>query len=338
MTSIRRLLPVLFSMFALAFMAGCGESSDDSSGSATTVSGFDDGAVADEALDDGGSDGTTQTVSAGEVDQPSAAAASAALEVGAESTDPNAKIIFESDVVLEADDVAEAANEVASIAVDHGGFVAAQNVQLGATGRATMTIRVPVDRFTNALNEVRRMGNAVQVNTSTSDVSLEFVDIVAKIKTQEASIARVTELLAGAGSTDQILRLERELAERQGEVDALTGRKNYLDNRVRLSTVRVEILEKGKAPEVAVIGDETEQAGPGFSDGLGAGADAFVAVSSVVLVMVGAALPFLPFVVVGALAWRIVRARSKRDTVMVAAPGPGPSAPPPGPGQQPGPF
>lgn len=294
--------------------------SDDGSGDSESSGDFggDDEAMAED--DDGSSgDGAMADDDSGdEAAEPTAVESAASLNVGPESVDPTAKIIFEADATIEASDVAEASNRASEEAQKAGGYVSESDISLGETGLATMTLRVPAGQFDDLLDSISGIGTPISTNVSTDDVSLQYVDIVARINAQEQSLARVVGLLENATDTEAILGLERQIAQRQGDLDSLKGRKNFLDNRVSLSTIRLRIQQLVVAEEVVepeVVEEEplVEEDEPGFQDGLDGGVDAFMSVARVLAVVVGAILPFLPILLVGGLIYRIwQRSRDSR--------------------------
>lgn len=320
---MKALWKLVFVALAITLLgAACSGSANDSAETglaSESASGDDgDGSSGDDASgDDGGSDdgsSSFESEAAGQDEMASssdsgnsAAATSANINVGPESVDPTAKIIFEADVVVESDDVAATANRVSDEARKAGGFIADQRVTLGETGRASLTIRVPAGEFDGTLNALRGLGTTRSVEVTTDDVSLEFVDIVARSRTMEESLIRVQGLLSEAADTDAILRLEREIADRQGQLDSLIGRRNFLENRVELSTIRLTVVEAVELDEAPVV--EAEDDEPGFSDGLDGGVEAFLSVARVLMISLGAVLPFLPFVIVGGFLWSAWRRR-----------------------------
>ena len=79
-----------------------------------------------------------------------------------------------------------------------------------------------------------------------ADVTETLVDLAARIATQQASLARVRELLARATTIGEIVSLENELTNRQAELDSLMQRREKLSGLVALATITV-VLEPSRS-------------------------------------------------------------------------------------------
>jgi hypothetical protein len=136
-------------------------------------------------------------------------------------------------------------------------------------------------------------------------------DVDARLRSAEASLARVRALLTRAESIADVVALEGELARRQADLEALQARQRVLDDQTAQATVTVALVER----DATIPGDEDS----GFLAGLSAGWDAFASATVVGLTVLGAVLPFAAFAaVIGLAVWVVVR-RSRRHA-------PGPSA------------
>ena len=91
--------------------------------------------------------------------------------------------------------------------------------------------------------------------------------IDARIEALQASVDRMLALLAEADDTADLITIESELTARQAELDGLTAQRDWLADQVDYSTLTVELLSEGIAPD----------AGPDdFWSGLAAGWEALV--------------------------------------------------------------
>jgi hypothetical protein len=111
----------------------------------------------------------------------------------------------------------------------------------------------------------------------------------------------VRGFLDRATNVIEISSFESELLRRETDLEQLRAQKRALDGRIDLATIVLTVQ-----PPVVVAAHEVETSElPGFLDGLGAGWRAFVGALTVLLVVLGAVLPFLPVVAVaiGAVWW-----------------------------------
>ncbi len=94
-----------------------------------------------------------------------------------------------------------------------------------------MTIRVPSEKFDETLNEIRKNSNRVIVETvKGEDVTEEFIDIEARLKTKKALEEQFLEIMKRSNSVEEALNVQRELAEVRGEIEQIEGRKRFLEN------------------------------------------------------------------------------------------------------------
>ena len=104
------------------------------------------------------------------------------------------KIIRNADITIEVASTSEAQHSVTSIAEAHGGFVvnseSKQRQSADPAQRSTdfkLVVRVPSTQFGVALDEIKKLAtNVPEEKTTGQDVTEEFIDLEARIKTQVA--------------------------------------------------------------------------------------------------------------------------------------------------------
>ncbi|MEC4034130.1 DUF4349 domain-containing protein [Myroides odoratimimus] len=112
----------------------------------------------------------------------------------------------------------------------------------------TIVIRVPAKNFETLLEGVTQTATKVDSkNINALDVTEEFIDVEARIKTKKEIEERYKELLKRANTIDDILRIERELGTLRADIESFEGRLKYLKSRISLSTLTVTFYEKGES-------------------------------------------------------------------------------------------
>jgi hypothetical protein len=112
------------------------------------------------------------------------------------------------------------------------------------TRSATMELRVPSERFDDAINGLSPIGKVESVNVSVQDVGEEFVDVQARMANARRLEQRLIELLANrTGKLSDVLTVERELARVREEIERYEGRLRFLRTRASISTLSVAIHE-----------------------------------------------------------------------------------------------
>ena len=160
------------------------------------------------------------------------------------------KIIRNADLTIEVTSPTETQSKVVSIAEAHGGFVVNSEAKQRDNGEATnrtldikVVVRIPENQFGVVLDKVRGLANNRNEEKVTGqDVTEEFIDLEARIKTQRALEAQFLQIMKQAGKITDALEVQRQIAEVRTEIEKLEGRKRFLDNRSSLSTITVNIL------------------------------------------------------------------------------------------------
>ncbi|MFN3873432.1 MAG: DUF4349 domain-containing protein, partial [Ignavibacterium sp.] len=160
------------------------------------------------------------------------------------------KIIKEGNIRFETEDVSKTQNEIRKIVSELGGYIGNENsYNYDGTTEYSLTARVPEDKFNTLIDRVSSLAEKVDSkNIIFSDVTEEFIDVEARIKTKKELEARYKEILKKATRVDEILNIEREMGNLRAEIESLEGRMNYLKNRVSLSTLSITFYEKVSAP------------------------------------------------------------------------------------------
>ena len=161
----------------------------------------------------------------------------------------NRKIIRNAELYLEVRDPAEGQRKITSIAESLGGFVVTSESKQSDTQDPTkkelevnLVVRIPASQYNSALEQIRAIGNrVVQEKTSGQDVTEDFIDLEARIKTQKALELQFLEIMKQANTVSNALEVQRQIAEVRNDIEKLEGRKRFLENKASLSTITVSL-------------------------------------------------------------------------------------------------
>ena len=158
---------------------------------------------------------------------------------------------------IEVDSLDTAIARVRGLAQRVGGFVANTTVQGGRDQlrSASLEVKVPAERFDEALNALAPIGKVESVNVNAEDVGEEYVDISARVENAHRLESRLIALLATrTGKLQDVLSVERELARVREEIERYEGRLRFLKTRAAMSTLTIAVHER--APIIVpVAGD-----------------------------------------------------------------------------------
>ncbi|MCK9792160.1 DUF4349 domain-containing protein [Isoptericola sp. 4D.3] len=215
------------------------------------------------------------------------------------------EIVTTGSATVVADDPAAAASRLARLVEEAGGRVERRSETVttdDSPGSASMTVRLPADRMTGAVEALDTLGTVEAVDVQTTDVTGEGQNLDARIAALTTSTDRLRDLMKSAGSTEELLQVEQELSERQADLDALTAERQRLSDQVVMSTLDVEIVPEPVA---------AAQSRGGFLGGLAAGWGGLVTTVQTVVLVLGALLPWLAVAALGYLGYRWVRRRTR---------------------------
>jgi len=159
------------------------------------------------------------------------------------------KIIRNAEITIEVPSTTDAQHQVTSIAETHGGFVVTSeakqresNDPAQRTLDIKLVVRVPSNQFGRAFDEIKKLaGNTPSENVTSQDVTEDFIDLEARIKTQKALEVQFLEIMRQANKISDALEVQRQIAEVRTDIEKLEGRKRFLENRSSLSTINVNI-------------------------------------------------------------------------------------------------
>jgi len=222
-------------------------------------------------------------------------------------------------VSITVDDPVDVAQQAVDLTEQRGGRVDSRSETPGTDTQpasASLTLRIPSDDLDPFLAELRELGTVNSVSLHASDVTQQRNDLDGRIAALTASVDRLQQLLAQATTIADLIAIESELTTRQAELDSLTQQRDALVDQVDYSTITVELVTEGVAPDP--LPDD-------FWSGVMAGWSALLGFATWLGVAVGVLLPWvLAALVIGAIVLVIVvlatRGRRSKPTTTETTP------------------
>lgn len=103
-------------------------------------------------------------------------------------------------------------------------------------------------------------------------------------------------------TVEDVLAVEKELERVRGEIESLTGRLNYLDDRVDLSTITIRVTEPRPITRSWGIRDAVSESVNGF-----------ISMVNALIILVGYLLPLVIVVAVFGGSFVVLRRRLRRQ-------------------------
>ena len=173
----------------------------------------------------------------------------------AESTAGGPMIIRTGTMDLQVGDVDRAVDDATAAVTKAGGYVAGSQRSLdGDQPRASLTFRIPADRWDATLAELRAIGTKVlSEQTSSDEVTAQVVDLDARLKNLRATEAQLLGVMAQAVKIPDILAVQEQLTTVQGEIEQLQAQRDNLADQAAQGTLTASFA-LAPAPVAAATG------------------------------------------------------------------------------------
>jgi hypothetical protein len=122
-----------------------------------------------------------------------------------------------------------------------GGYIAQENQsQSDYKLENVIVIKVPVDQFETALASLTdKVEKVNEKKISSQDVTAEFVDTRSRLEAKKQVRLKYLDLLKQARNMEEILNVQSEINDIQEQIEAATGRIDYLSHAAAFSTIEL---------------------------------------------------------------------------------------------------
>lgn len=126
---------------------------------------------------------------------------------------------------------------------EYGGYIESSETSGNTNRYASLTIRIPEKNYQKFINDAGEIGEIIYKSSSSEDITLSYYDTTARLESLNTQHERLLELLANAGSLDDIVTLESQLADVEYEINRYTTMLLVYDNKVDYVTFNFSIRE-----------------------------------------------------------------------------------------------
>lgn len=168
----------------------------------------------------------------------------------------DAKIVRTGTIELQVPDVTAALTSARDGIRGMGGYIGSSQTQtIDDSPIATITYRVPVDRWEDALDLLRKLtgggGKVLSENTNAVEVTGAVVDLEARIKNLRASEAALQEISSRATRISDVLEVQAQLTTVRGQIEQLTAQLTQLNDQAAFATLTASFSTPIVAVQVA---------------------------------------------------------------------------------------
>lgn len=168
---------------------------------------------------------------------------------------PELLVIKTGTLDLQVEAVDKAVSAAAGAIEALGGYVSgSEQAGDGENVTATITYRIPADRWEDALAALRALAlKVVAEKTGTQEVTGQVVDLRARIANLQATERALQSIMTQATKISDVLAVQAELTKVRGEIEAATAQKQHLEEQAAFSTLTAQFSLR---PEPAVIASQ----------------------------------------------------------------------------------
>lgn len=127
-----------------------------------------------------------------------------------------------------------------------GGYVSNSSSSQNTGGKksGTLTLKVPAEKFDVFIGEVSSFGKVLNQNIQSKDITEEYVDLEARLKTQKELEERLIKLLNDkASKLAEVIEVEEKLASVRQKIESIDAKMRILKSQSDLSTLTVSVYE-----------------------------------------------------------------------------------------------
>jgi hypothetical protein len=172
-------------------------------------------------------------------DQP--ADANGGQVADAAATRPDLLIIRTGTLEIEVEDLGAAVSTARARVAAIGGFSSAsEEASDGDDATASVTFRIPADRWDDAMAAIRGLATETRhALVETEAVTNQVVDLGARITNLRASEAALQKIMEQATKIPDVLEVQAKLSDVRGEIERLVAQKGALEEQAAFGTLTV---------------------------------------------------------------------------------------------------
>lgn len=155
-------------------------------------------------------------------------------------------IIHQAFIKTNVKELSKAQSNIEQKVKKYGGYIVESNVyqedDLTSSGR--MVVRVPEKHFEDFLTDAEGEASKVlERNVTGQDVTEQYVDLTSRVKSKRVVEERLLTFMSNAQKTEDLLKISKDLAQVQEEIEVLVGKLKYLENQTSFSTIELTMFE-----------------------------------------------------------------------------------------------
>jgi len=231
---------------------------------------------------------------------------------GSESVVPR-KIVRTSSLDMIVAHPVEILEKIAALAENFGGYVETSNSGGPAGAAASLTVRIPADRFEQARAEIRQLGVRVESEkVDAQDVTRQYVDQDASLRNLRAEEAQYLTILKQATTVKDMLAVSEKLSEVRGEIEQQEAEFHTLSRQIETVSIAISLREEAPAQPSGLNWRPLHQIKLALREGLESVADYGTVMVGILFFLPAALLWVGTAAIATFVCWRLLRWTGKR--------------------------
>jgi hypothetical protein len=156
------------------------------------------------------------------------------------------KIIKNANVTMETQKADDTFDKIIKWVNSNGGYEFSRNISVsGVNKQVEAVFKINPDKLYSMLDFLKSVGNVTNSQTTSSDITDQYIDSAARLKSLKAGRTQMMEVMKKATTIDDILMVQNELNTITAEIESLQGTINMWDKQLAESSVTLLIHEEG---------------------------------------------------------------------------------------------
>ena len=224
-------------------------------------------------------------------------------------TDADRKMVRTASTDLLVKSPKEVSEKIRMLALQAGGFLISSETYGGENASsASLTIRVPVDRFDQIRAQISKLGLRVESEKlEAQDVSKQYVDVSARLRNFRAQEAQYLGILKQAKTVKDTVDVSDKLNEVRGQIEQQQAEFDALSKQVATVALTITLHAESEAQVFGLHWRPLYQLKLAARDGIDGIGDYASAMASFVFYVPAILLWLVTIAVGAAVGWRILR-------------------------------
>lgn len=158
------------------------------------------------------------------------------------------KIIRTSSLEMIVAHPADATDKITALAENLGGYIETVSSSGPAATSATLTLRIPADRFEQARVEIRKLGDRITgERVDAQDVTRQYVDQDASLRNLRAVEAQYLTILKQASTVKDMLAVSEQLSGVRGQIEQQEAEFRALSRQIETVSIAISLRTEAEA-------------------------------------------------------------------------------------------